>query len=178
MRGSSNESTLNNNKFNIADISGHQPNLLDLIKERNPSRDRSYLHTHDIDGAQSRYYRIKDKLKGRWNLNLETKDITEGRWKSRRMVNPLNPNYPLLGQTAYRMRVEAEAVKRGKGVVRDVNKNSSHILIEEGKRSSRPLQLKGSDPLLNLESRRLSNIEGPTPTGLFVGGNIDLQNND
>ena len=94
------------------------------------------------------------------------------------MVNPLNPNYPLLGQTAYRMRVEAEAVKRGKGVVRDVNKNSSHILIEEGKRSSRPLQLKGSDPLLNLESRRLSNIEGPTPTGLFVGGNIYLQNND
>ena len=83
--------------LNTQDIEGAQP---DVYKNQRYLGGREYIDVKDIDGTSpNKLY----KFERDFTLNLYTKDINPQKWSSKRVVNPLTPEYEFPSQSGRKM---------------------------------------------------------------------------
>lgn len=75
--------------LNISDIPGVKP---DVYKRYRHLEGRNYLDTKDINGEKPAWH-SKSQISRGPDYKLYTKDINPEKWRTKRVVNPLEPEY-------------------------------------------------------------------------------------
>lgn len=88
-------------KLNITDIPGAQ---VDVYKKYRMIEGREYIDTSDIRGAQPAQLKHSKPMTGP-DYKLYTKDINPDKWKTKRVVDPLKPEYEMSTKSGRMMRV-------------------------------------------------------------------------
>jgi phosphoglycerol transferase MdoB-like AlkP superfamily enzyme len=88
-------------KLNISDIPGAKP---DVYKGYRNIEGREYIDPTDIDGAKPSQLKQNKPHTGP-DYKLYTKDINPDKWTSKRVVDPLKPEYEVPTKSGRMMRI-------------------------------------------------------------------------
>ncbi|CDW91218.1 UNKNOWN [Stylonychia lemnae] len=88
-------------KLNISDIPGAQS---DVYRKYRNIEGREYINSNDIAGAQPAQLKQNKPMTGP-DYKLYTKDINPDKWQTKRMVDPLKPEYDVPTKSGRLMRI-------------------------------------------------------------------------
>ena len=88
-------------KLNISDIVGSNP---DAYRKQRHYEGREYMEVQDIPGASPQKLK-QSKEPNSVDYKLYTKDIQPDKWKSKRIVNPLAPEYNMATKSGRMVRL-------------------------------------------------------------------------